>query len=247
MFELHTKNYYDMVYGGIRDANHKPWNRNDIQDFTYEEFSKLNSLFDLDFEFAVSRDELISNSPNIGGICKIFKTKDEWYYVDFDYDNGGSSHTRCDQFEGLVQCLKDKIESIEDKKMEVMKYIKTFEDIKYYKDISCAEYSIAIDAICLEPNDLEIQSIKDILIDKHPWFKFDVKHGGIDSKIDIKDLPYIQISSENYINNKRLNIEIVKSTDEWYYLFISNNKGTLDNYYKCDQFDSLLKCLKDNI
>jgi hypothetical protein len=142
-----------------------------------------------------------------------------------------------------------------------MKYLKAFESYgveDYYKEITEFEYD---DDICniggtdgeedveymrekwVEFTDQEISKITEILSEKK-----DVNY--------IIDLPNFKFWKENGIARARLDIKpskksktlenimyIVKLEDDWYYLYdCYPNK-----FYKCDQFDGLLKCIKDNI
>lgn len=101
MFESHNKNY---------EISDEPYPMNNIEHFTEEELDDLNELFSLGFEFSITgRDELISNSKNLKGMCVIFKTVDEWFYVDFIMHNDEERYYRCDQWDGLIQCIKDNI------------------------------------------------------------------------------------------------------------------------------------------
>lgn len=74
-------------------------------DFTKEEINKLNTLFNLQFKISLQLDcELYSTSD--GWSYTISKFDDEYYYVSVG-SYGILTYYECDQWEGLIQCLKD--------------------------------------------------------------------------------------------------------------------------------------------
>jgi hypothetical protein len=42
-------------------------------------------------------------------------------------------------------------------------------------------------------------------------------------------------------------IDIRQVVDEWYYLHFYNHHNSINRFYKCDQFEGLMKCLGDII
>lgn len=117
-----------------------------------------------------------------------------------------------------------------------MKYIKTFENLdKYYIPISISQYYMASESIDMTLDDSEVQSIKSILDEKLKKYSF--KFYGVEGS------QFVNITAKK--NVSYIQIEIVKSQDEWYYIYISESLDSI--YFKCDQFEGLLKCLQDNI
>lgn len=99
-FKLIGRNGYD-----ITDAD-KLWDPSNSDIFIQEECDRLNELLNSDFEIAQrKRDRIFSNNFSKGNLCIVFKTKDEWYYVDLEKYNGDSLRYRCDQWDGLIKCL----------------------------------------------------------------------------------------------------------------------------------------------
>ena len=122
-----------------------------------------------------------------------------------------------------------------------MKYLKLFENHKYYKEISDTRYSMKVDNKHEAFTEGEINRIEaTIAQSKLSWPNI----------IDVqKEVPSIKI-----IFNGDKQIYIHKMLDEWYYLFyripislIQKQRGFDDNEfsYECDQFDGLLQCISD--
>lgn len=135
-----------------------------------------------------------------------------------------------------------------------------FEHNKDYTLIDASIYSDMITHISINFTDTELNDIRKVLDDLKLVYNLDIKYGdvpfnGVNTIID-SDLPYASVMLKGLTNDNgyykftRISIlEIVKFDDEWYYLFISkaNEDKSMDNYYKCDQFNGLLQCLKDNL
>jgi hypothetical protein len=43
---------------------------------------------------------------------------------------------------------------------------------------------------------------------------------------------------------RKIYCRVYKTDDEWFYVTVENNFDTICNYYKCDQFDGLLKLIE---
>ncbi len=78
-----------------------------------------------------------------------------------------------------------------------------------------------------------------------------LNHNGYTSEKNIKN-PYYLIETQgiflnpNPIKNGLIeSITIYEIPDEWYLVKIHDTYTDLSNYYKCDQFEGLLKFLKD--
>ena len=140
-----------------------------------------------------------------------------------------------------------------------MKYIKMFESFKgeYYKEVDHGEWEewamsdYYTNRENFTPN--EISKLKELIpelgcyTDTNPISNFN--YISCDSNIFSNKFDYT-----NNIGNIANPIQIYKITDDYYYLdfFINsfNETGLLCSYgayYKCDQFDGLLRCIEDNI
>ncbi len=150
----------------------------------------------------------------------IDKYEDEWYHVYYD---GGRDifvkYYRCDQFDGLMNCLRD---------------IKEADFNILIKESN--EYSNVIEKIT--PNEY-----------RHSVLNLGKEEFSV-SEIKLIEKIFPQISSYNgtfsiKINTGNFNsIYIHKFEDEWFYVGIEDYLPY--KYYRCDQFDSLLKLLKDH-
>lgn len=119
------KSFYEhKVYGPIDDQDVDGWNEDYIfktwEIFTNKEISIIKSILPKNSEIDKWR---IDNHPKISHLSRsqmmiyileddnsftknelyITKTKDEWFYVS---DEGYNFGYQCDQFDGLINCLK---------------------------------------------------------------------------------------------------------------------------------------------
>ena len=113
--------------------------------------------------------------------------------------------------------------------------IKLFEDYKdkneYYQRISFQEYDESYHLIPFNGDELKIL---EKLFKGHSYN--DVKIG-----INVDILPISKGSIHAYIY-------MFKLPDEWYIVRIKfMDADEVKSYYKCDQFDGLLKCIKDKL
>ena len=95
----------------------------DFETFDNKEFDEISTLAylnkssdDMKVEFdedCEPRSEIVISSKNGNQSINIFKRVDEWYYVKYStFDNRGVKSIyfyKCDQFEGLINLLKEKI------------------------------------------------------------------------------------------------------------------------------------------
>lgn len=108
-----SKNYYEILLNQstgdpLAPNNHKVWCKSNADTFTQHECDELNRVFEkLNFDFGRTKDRLLSNTT--GDLLAVFKTIDEWYYVDFMKYDGDMIHCICDQFDGLIDCIRDVI------------------------------------------------------------------------------------------------------------------------------------------
>ena len=143
--------------------------------------------------------------------------------------------------------------------------IKLFEEYnQYYTEISQEEYSklTLYHPINDEDEDVDLLYKRDLEFIQNNWIDFtqseiSTLHNLI-PKSTYKINPYtdgvysgIPKASIEY-ECKHNAIFIIKMSDEWYYVHhthmfrdMNNNQDLLIKTYKCDQFDGLLKCIKD--
>jgi hypothetical protein len=118
-----------------------------------------------------------------------------------------------------------------------MKYLKLFEDSnKYYKQITHQECSkIVFDRDnTIEFSNNESQELDILMSD------LKINYRKIVFNYDDNDICY-QVYTKSGFKLVPLDLVLYKVIDEWYYISI------FKLYYKCDQFDGLLLCLKDNL
>lgn len=141
-----------------------------------------------------------------------------------------------------------------------MKWIKLFESYdKGYEVIQSPEFNnIFNDIIRKSDNDFfntkEIKGIKEII---EPENKFDLRDSIIYITNNIKIPIPKDRESDVYFGaaadraERTRKIGIYKLKDEWYLVFKETKNdptpGRQYEYYKCDQFDDLLNCIKDII
>ena len=129
-----------------------------------------------------------------------------------------------------------------------MKYLKLFESNEYYTQISRDDYTkkIGFDGGGWDENFISDTWVS--FTEKELEFIKNLTKGDIKEVMD--DVPsigsYIRVEHTK-IDRKTRIVEyhylwINKSKDEWYYL---NDYNSL--YYKCDQFEGLIACLKNEI
>jgi hypothetical protein len=153
------------------------------------------------------------------GMYYLHAIKDEWFLltvVPTKYRMLKRSHYKCDQFEGLMRCIEDKVlieTHIEESK--------TSSD--YFEEISSDEFhASAILSTKLE--DKDINFIKSII------------------KEDIKINVVIGKHHLHFTNNVYNILEMRVLSDEWWIVDYSTKRSS--KYYKCDQLEGLEKLLK---
>ena len=134
-----------------------------------------------------------------------------------------------------------------------MKYLKLFENYNFYSKISEEDYY---------DNHIEtsVNDDQDLYVTGH---KIDKEYIKILNKLIFKGNVFIDqvFYIEKNIGYYRIRCFITQDSDEWFWVKITktHNGSTPMNsmilfdetfnkfdYYKCDQFDGLIKCLKDN-
>jgi hypothetical protein len=139
-----------------------------------------------------------------------------------------------------------------------MKYIKMFESFEgeYYKEVDLSEWEEWVMSDYYTNREKfttnEVSKLKELIPeldcydDTNPISNFN--YILCESNVFSKKFDYT-----NNVGNIYNYIEIYKITDDYYYLEFhtySYNETlvcTYGSYYKCDQFDGLLRCIEDNI
>lgn len=139
-----------------------------------------------------------------------------------------------------------------------MKYLKYFESSNYYKELNDNEYRIKLNGLTpdfdeeyydeeyYDTDDTEYLSIKEYR--ENNWVPFtDKEVDEICDELEI-DISEMNINDYNQMIFHNIGYQdqayMTKLKDEWYYLAISYYDQ--DNvYYECDQFDGLLKTIRD--
>jgi len=124
-----------------------------------------------------------------------------------------------------------------------MKYLKKFNESsnEYY---TSQKFSIVGDDVILYDNDGTL--IKKYKLESFTEPEIVEIDNIILSRLNAKrfENPWAILSlSYNYLENYRYTL--LKSEDEWYFIAIQNVKTHEWLYYKCDQYDGLLKLLKE--
>jgi GH35 family endo-1,4-beta-xylanase len=139
-----------------------------------------------------------------------------------------------------------------------MKYIKMFESFEgeYYKEVDLSEQEEwAMSDYYTNREKFttnEVSKLKELIPeldcydDTNPISNFN--YISCESNVFSKKFDYT-----NNVGNIYKYIEIYKITDDYYYLQFHTHSYnetlvcTYGSYYKCDQFDGLLRCIEDNI
>lgn len=115
-----------------------------------------------------------------------------------------------------------------------MKYIKLFEshekvfesNEKFYVSINMEAYNE------LKEMSIPVKRTYERLVNIFPSYEIIIKN----------DRDYLLIKRESPISSRKIFIYALK--DEWYSLAVSFDLEQFEEYYKCDQWDGLLDCLK---
>lgn len=108
--ESNSEEYYQVIpHEDYFD--HFDWEPFDNKEFDkISELSYLNKSGDMKVEFdedCEPRSEIVISSKNGNQSIHIFKCTDEWYYVKYSAFDNSIDFYKCDQFEGLINLLKD--------------------------------------------------------------------------------------------------------------------------------------------
>jgi len=156
----------------------------------------------------------------------IEKCDDDWFYVQIGKFERSkkNSYFKCDQIDGVLKLLED----CADNKLDIDGYVK--ESVGYIDVTDVFSFTTGADdnKSYLSLSDKEYRSIKsiDALITEisgtHP-----------------SGQPMFQFLDHYFC--------VVKKRDEWYYVEFREIEKRNKKVFKCDQFDSLLSCIKDNL
>jgi len=104
-----TIDYY-MVYNNKMDidiVNHVDKNREDLNKIDLKEINDIFKLYFDCFKIEIDNKEiLIDVRDDVSYFITITKNTDYWYFIDFCYKGRFSDFYKCDQIEGLKECLK---------------------------------------------------------------------------------------------------------------------------------------------
>ena len=192
-----------------------------------QEFKILNDMlskhgYTLDIKYNNTIAICTKSSKEIG---YIHQSDDEWFIF-----NVSSGFYKCDQVTGLMQCLMDNLVNF-----SVSRYFapKKFES----KVTDNGSYQQIL------TDDLHINS-PSYPINPDQW-----KH--IESILTLKNLRY-EIYTYNDLSirvRRKYDLGIIQVADEWFYVikhYLSDKPYSQPSeYYKCDQLDGLIDCLKD--
>ena len=218
----------------------------DLIDFPNKELALLNSMFEirsgcvvvLPYKlkgFSYMQLKLVRRSPlkkyNYDRI-NIHAMNDEWFYIHSVKDvTGGTkdSFFKCDQWDSVIVCLIKEFKFIESSRWD----IKQFEELKHdhyelygYDEIS----DFNITSVDFTPfSEKELHKLSEINFtvrskDDSSWLGKSVSYRG---------------------DTGSLIIMIFNKGDEWYYVRVRDGRTSRVRCYKCDQWDGLIGCLRN--
>jgi len=161
-------------------------------------------------------------------IIAVVKTDDDWYYVMKDYYSNNSQPIpqtelyKCDQFIGLKNCLTDinvmvkESYTMSEYGYELVNELPNIDDMTEYTDSEITKLST-----------FGVNTISSL-----------VQHWSPLHPVKKSKLRY-------YKDNNTIMMLLCKTDDEWYYIeSYMPFKAETRKFYKCDQWDGLLNCLK---
>ena len=198
----------------------------------------------------------------------IFLLDDEWYVIQDVVQYGGvvveEEWYKCDQFDGLIELLKDK--KIVDDEKHLKLYKESFDTYQnknltedgWYDELGDGMELIRRDGFTKQEIDeikkeiSKINSHIDYTLNPRDTRK-DCKDGTLDLSLNFewcKEAGMWRPWVKNYTGNKGFNLEIMKAQDEWFYIEVEtyrtyrNVKDLETSFYKCDGLDGLIQQLK---
>jgi hypothetical protein len=195
-------------------------------DETIEKLIRDYKNLHIDFEASLHQSGYAWPNDNGEPICikmgdmEIYPYEDEWYYVEYSETGNIFDYYKCDQYEGLKQCIDD-----------ILKGEEHNEEYNYdtgYQKLSLPKYREYLYSGKKNSDftESEIKRIESI-------FK--------GNNINWSEKCYVNISSTEiggYL------FSVIKIEDEWYLVTISSKSN---EYYICDQFDGLINLIHNVI
>jgi hypothetical protein len=160
--------------------------------------------------------------------ARIYQLDDEYFMLELQPRRPQICYL-CDQFEGLVKCIKDNLDPLLNK---TMKHLGVFEGVEgvdnLYKEVSEDEY-----------DELATSHVKFTTYEKEVIKKY--FHQVSRGLVEVEER-YI-IPKEYFLisYNHKLRMAISKIDDEWFMVLLYEK----NRYYKCDQIEGLKKLIED--
>lgn len=252
-------------------GNSKIFESNQDKDLGYQEITR--SQFDTDYYYNYSTNDpynrkeidLIESTLLFGEVniyndsmveikdadgdreVMICKLKDEWYLVEFTWsilvsnsiETVSNEYYKCDQLDGLINCLRDK------SRKRKRRFIKKLEEYSWEENLGYQKITMdQFRTTWVQYQDDYKYSIND------PYTRREINM--IESILEVRVDVYFESNLELIEENNEWDIIINKIRDEWYlikftrYIYVDDVKSdSVSEYYKCDQFDGLVNCLKE--
>jgi hypothetical protein len=122
-----------------------------------------------------------------------------------------------------------------------MKYLKLFESNSYFTEISEQEFDRLYDGVFTEIDPYEISKIEKTI--SYTYDKELVLH-----RMGVGAYRVVFRSNGMWFREvrKNMSMNIYQLSDEWYYMWLhgDDDSGDDDIYYRCDQFEGLIKCIE---
>jgi hypothetical protein len=229
----------------LYDENGHLVNKYNLDQFTKSEVDEIDSIMLSRFRAKRYYNQWTPMSINYNYLENfryfICKSEDEWYFLSVtNIQSHEWFYYRCDQYEGLIKLLNDlpesemsKDERDRIKAEEKAKKIRRFnESNEYYQTIDSSDYSDLVQMTGRYKNTI----------------RFEQKYVDEIERILKTDYRIIQLGNSIFISRyQSIYYEIIQCEDEWFYIRreVDSRSNESYNYYKCDQFEGLLKFLKD--
>ena len=227
------------------DRNSPLWSK-----FTIDEFNKLESL-DQD---PLHEEDAFTNEPESNRFIlsfstthienaesiemDIYKTTDEWFYACVSIPSVSINYYKCDQFDGLLKLISSlDWNKLNESKLEEYYNKKINESKEYYTKITQGEYYNG-PGKWIKLSDEEIYFLSKYRKDSSysPWLIYRFIH----------DVEFVH-SVGRYRLGEKATIGVGKIDDEWFYVYFESIENNYAEYYRCDQFDGVIKLLSDKL
>jgi len=224
----------------FEDLNEDGYEEMNIEDFYTSDYERLNFTTTTFTEKELSK--LLPMGLSVADMSSfeylytkgifLYKASDEWYYIEktTEYDvPTKDSFFKCDQWDSVIACLIKEFKFIESSRWD----IKQFEELKHdhyelygYDEIS----DFNITSVDFTPfSEKELHKLSEINFtvrskDDSSWLGKSVSYRG---------------------DTGSLIIMIFNKGDEWYYVRVRDGRTSRVRCYKCDQWDGLIGCLRN--